>query len=248
MIGAGWCSFQGRVGDNRPHAHHALQLTIGVDRPIRARIGSGLCIEAPGLLIAADVHHALQPGPGRARLFYVERESNPGRRLAGLCPQGYRVLDSTLCESLLRAWPTEWADKDASVEPFVLLLAGPDVWPCIASDRRTQARVRAAISMLSQRVEQPATLALLAEQVALSPSRFAHCFREQTGMAVRPYLRWLRLGQALEVAAQGADLTQAAHSAGFADVAHLTRTMRQHFGVAPSHVLASLRAPDLDPA
>ena len=70
---------------------------------------------------------------------------------------------------------------------------------------------------------------------------FAHAFREQTGMAVRPYLRWLRLACALQAVARGQSLTAAAHEAGFADAAHFSRTMRRHFGVTPGSVLASLR-------
>jgi AraC-like DNA-binding protein len=60
-------------------------------------------------------------------------------------------------------------------------------------------------------------------------------------MPLRPYLRWLRLRQALELAAGGTSLTQAAQDAGFSDAAHLTRTMRRHFGVAPSNVVRALR-------
>ncbi|MAL03739.1 MAG: AraC family transcriptional regulator, partial [Arenimonas sp.] len=36
-------------------------------------------------------------------------------------------------------------------------------------------------------------------------------------------------------------LTRAAQDAGFADAAHLTRTMQRHFGVAPSDVIQALR-------
>ena len=60
-------------------------------------------------------------------------------------------------------------------------------------------------------------------------------------MAVRPYLRWLRLARALEGASRGAGLTAAALDAGFADAAHFSRTMRRHFGVTPSSILAALR-------
>jgi AraC-like DNA-binding protein len=60
-------------------------------------------------------------------------------------------------------------------------------------------------------------------------------------MAVRPYLRWLRLARALQAAARGLSLTDAAHEAGFADAAHFTRTMRRHFGVTPGSMLRSLR-------
>jgi AraC-like DNA-binding protein len=65
--------------------------------------------------------------------------------------------------------------------------------------------------------------------------------RELIGMPLLPYLRWLRLRQALTVAATGESLARAAQDAGFADAAHLTRTMQRHFGVAPSDVIQALR-------
>ena len=45
---------------------------------------------------------------------------------------------------------------------------------------------------------------------------------------------WLRLERAVAVFAAGGSLTDAAHAAGFADSAHLSRTFRRMFGLAPS--------------
>jgi AraC-like DNA-binding protein len=45
---------------------------------------------------------------------------------------------------------------------------------------------------------------------------------------------WLRLRIAITRVQAGDDLTVAAHAAGFADSAHLTRTCRDMFGLPPS--------------
>jgi AraC-like DNA-binding protein len=79
----------------------------------------------------------------------------------------------------------------------------------------------------------------LADAVAvsgLSASRLRHLFVEQTGLAFKTYLLWLRLTRAVECFAGGATLTQAAHQAGFADSAHFSRTFRRMFGVAPANL------------
>jgi AraC family transcriptional regulator len=72
--------------------------------------------------------------------------------------------------------------------------------------------------------------------VHLSTSRFTHLFRQQTGLSLTRYLLWTRLLTAVAVIAQGANTTAAAHQAGFADLAHMSRTFRQTFGVMPSEL------------
>lgn len=53
-------------------------------------------------------------------------------------------------------------------------------------------------------------------------------------MPIRRYVLWQRLRAAVELALKGATLTDAAHAAGMSDSAHLSRTFREMFGVAPS--------------
>ena len=52
-------------------------------------------------------------------------------------------------------------------------------------------------------------------------------FVEQTGMALRPYILWRRFLHVWELLTAGESLSAAAHAAGFADAAHLTRTSRR---------------------
>ncbi len=78
------------------------------------------------------------------------------------------------------------------------------------------------------------TLKTLAGIAGLSPSRFMHAFTESVGVPVRPYILWLRLQRAACDLMDGASVTSAAHRAGFADGAHLTRTFRRMLGATPS--------------
>ena len=78
------------------------------------------------------------------------------------------------------------------------------------------------------------SLKTLAGIAGLSPSRFMHAFTESVGVPVRPYILWLRLQRAACDLMDGASVTNAAHRAGFADSAHLTRTFRRMLGATPS--------------
>ena len=71
----------------------------------------------------------------------------------------------------------------------------------------------------------------------LSPSRFRHLFAEQTGMAFRPYLLWARVEAAVGAAMSGKSWTEAAQDWGCADSAHLSRTCRRMFGLAPTNLI-----------
>ncbi|HUL98536.1 MAG TPA: helix-turn-helix domain-containing protein [Mycobacterium sp.] len=52
-------------------------------------------------------------------------------------------------------------------------------------------------------------------------------------------LLWLRLVDAIGALSGGASLTDAAHRTGFSDSAHLSRTFRRMFGMAPSLLVSS---------
>ena len=90
-----------------------------------------------------------------------------------------------------------------------------------------------ALTYIKERIDRPITLEEVAAAVNLSPSRFRHLFVEETGMALRPYILWLRFQKAWALISQGQTLTEAAHGAGFADSAHLSRTSRRMFGIPP---------------
>jgi AraC-like DNA-binding protein len=53
-------------------------------------------------------------------------------------------------------------------------------------------------------------------------------------MALRPYILWRRFLRVWELMTARESLSAAAHAAGFADAAHLTRTCRRMFGFPPS--------------
>jgi AraC family transcriptional regulator len=94
--------------------------------------------------------------------------------------------------------------------------------------------VSQACEHIRQRLERSITVAELASAVHRSPSRLAHRFREATGVPVRRFILWRRLRVAVETAMRGSTLTEAAHAAGFADSAHLSRTFRSMFGITAS--------------
>jgi AraC-like DNA-binding protein len=77
----------------------------------------------------------------------------------------------------------------------------------------------------------------LADAVELSEGRLMDLFREHMGMPLRRFLMWQRVGEAAVRLAQGMPATEVAYEVGFADAAHLTRTLKRMLGIRPSDLL-----------
>ena len=86
-----------------------------------------------------------------------------------------------------------------------------------------------------------------AQLAFLSPSRFAHLFKDQVGLPYSRYMLWRKLTRAMVAIASERTIAAAAHAADFADAAHLTRTFYQMVGMAPSVLMrgkfAEIRSP-----
>ncbi|MCE9670762.1 AraC family transcriptional regulator [Myxococcus stipitatus] len=92
----------------------------------------------------------------------------------------------------------------------------------------------------------PVDLASLSLEAGLSPRQMRHAFARDFGLPMRAYVRWKRLRRAIAAVEEGANLSAAAASAGFADSAHLTRVFREQFGMTPSQGLSSVTWRTLD--
>ena len=71
----------------------------------------------------------------------------------------------------------------------------------------------------------------LAKLLNLSPTRFSHWFREQTGVPLRSYKKWLKLRDGIDLVFAGQSLIDASLAAGFTDQAHFSRSFSQAFGI-----------------
>jgi AraC-like DNA-binding protein len=86
-----------------------------------------------------------------------------------------------------------------------------------------------------------ADLVDLASRVGSSPHHLSRLFVAQTGMGVARYRMRLRVLRALDrLRDRGVPLAEVAADCGFADHAHMTRSLRRHLGTTPSRLRAEL--------
>ncbi len=235
----GGCLFIGRGGGLIPvHAHYAIQVAFGSEPGIRFRTDDreGWATYA-GAVIASRQPHAMDVTrvPANAVLF-VEPETREGRALAErhLRDGVAAIPDALVAEVVPPLFAAYFETRTAAAveraaRRVVHALTG-GVEPAVVTD----ARILRAVAHVKAHLGAPLALDDVAGVACLSPSRFRHLFVEQTGVGLRPYVLWRRFLRVWELLSGGASLSAAAHAAGFADAAHLTRTSRAMFGFPPS--------------
>jgi AraC-like DNA-binding protein len=104
-------------------------------------------------------------------------------------------------------------------------------------------RVAQAIRLIREDPARAHSLRSLAREVGISESRLRHAFKAATGVPLKRFRVWTRIGTALRLAQQGRTLTEAAIDAGFSSSAHFSNAYRLMFGGAPSALIESQRTP-----
>ena len=212
------------------HSHHSVQLIMTMRGTLLVRGGSkDAWMRCGGVLVRPDAAHEVDARDSTVLIAFVDLESPLGTAL------GERIDGDISCVSdgevarwraALGRTPTE-----ARVERWVRTKLLHRRRPV-----KIHPRVNRVLTYLREKlgVSDDFSLKTLASVSGLSQSRFMHVFTESVGVPLRPYILWLRLQRAACDLQDGASITSAAHSAGFSDGAHLTRTFRRMLGMTPT--------------
>jgi AraC-like DNA-binding protein len=226
------------------HAHHALQLGIGLSDRLQFRNSDADPWRLySAAIIPPDHAHTFQAPGGMVANIFCAPESALGRGL----------LDRFGNSGIVAVAPAEIAPRagrlgaafdagadDAELEDTALdLLYGLTGSPPV---RAVDPRILDATAYIAAHLAEPLNLEQVAHHAGLSPGRFRHLFVAETGISFRVYLLWTRLNRALELGFGGGSWTDAAHATNFADSAHLSRTSRRMYGIAPSSMRQDLPA------
>lgn len=146
---------------------------------------------------------------GAALRFIKAVAHGPDRRVLApiyLQEMVYRVLQSQQCDRLVEA-----AAQDSARNP-----------------------VADVILFVRERIAEPLTIADLAEHVSMSPSTFAHLFRDVTGMSPYQFVKRMRLDYARGLLLDGSlNASEVAKSVGYSSLSAFITEFKRHFGVTP---------------
>jgi AraC-like DNA-binding protein/quercetin dioxygenase-like cupin family protein len=216
---------------SKRHSHACAQLTVALTGALRVRERAhGPWRSCRAVVVKAGADHEIDARGALALIGFIDAKSTLG---AAVTP---RVRSAIGIVS--RAEAARW--RLVLGDPETLDAARVKRWLATTLMRDApRTRVHPAVEQVMRMLQdQPldtrtTSLVHLSTIAGLSPSRFAHVFTESMGTPLRPFMRWLRLRRAARELVSGRSATHAAHVAGFADSAHLTRTFRRMLGGTP---------------
>ena len=212
------------------HRHHCVQLVMAVEGTLLVRGGPEEEWKKCGaVLVRPDALHEVDARDTTVLIAFVDSESELG---AALCDR----IDGDIfyfTDIQVARWRAALRPRlnDGHVDRWVRKE--------LLGKRRMvkiHPRVNRVLKYLRERlgVDDDVSLKTLAGISGLSQSRFMHVFTESVRVPLRRYILWLRLQRASCELMDGVSVTRAAHSAGFSDAAHLTRTFRRMLGATPT--------------
>jgi AraC family transcriptional regulator len=240
----GGAIFVGTAGVLPAHAHQAIQICFLFEGRIRLRPSDEdqwLDYDL-GIVPSQHTHGMDGSRTHYGATLFIEPETREGRILTErYLHDGIANLDRAPVDSIVRELRA--AVRERRGRAAIVALARRLVQqltqnsePAVTSDER----IVRAVKYVNDHLSAPLTLKQVAGVAHLSPSRFRHLFAQQTGMGLRQYILWRRFVSVWEHRMNGASLSTAAHAAGFADSAHLSRTSRRMIGIPPSLLDISL--------
>ena len=138
-------------------------------------------------------------------------------------------------EDLARRLAGPEGDAFSSAE-FDLLCLGEAL-----PQRELDPRVARAILQIGKFAGEPVTAASCAAEAGLSPSRFLHLFKEETGISFRSFRAWKRARHLLHFANQDINLAHLAQDIGYPDSTHFSHSIRRFYGLKPRAIFSGSR-------
>jgi len=217
------------------HAHHAIQIVVALDGRVALCGGDGEWLESGGAVVRSDAEHSFDCNGAQGVMLFVDPESSEGAWLSAtlrreITPIGEARL-GPIREGLMPL-----VDRPEEVDDVAQLVrrAVHGLRPGAVPVRRLDPRVTKVLAAIRASDDLRISLDRAAGMAFLSPTRFAHLFKDQVGLPFSRYMLWRKLTRAMVAIASARTIADAAHTADFADAAHLTRTFYQMVGMAPS--------------
>jgi AraC-like DNA-binding protein len=231
--------YAGLLGRPRERCPGAFHVYVAIRDGLHLSTSDGCQAHGELAVTMPNLRHTITSEYRSAICIAIEPESVPdgtleavARRLqgsdAGLFANRIRAAYATLAEMQHR-------DAISNAE-FDTMCFG-DALP----QRALDPRVVRAIARIGQFSGEPVTAASCATEAGLSPSRFLHLFKEETGISFRSFRAWKRARHLLHFANQDINLAHLAQDIGYPDSTHFSHSIRRFYGLKPRAIFSGSR-------
>lgn len=219
------------------HAHTAIHLLVASYGDLHCCIRTQQ-IEAQALFIASDVPHTTASEDGSLLVFLFDETSQPADAIKDryLCSQDYALVPPAMAAKLQAIC---LSCKDDLLRLDHEILEALALHPIAVSKDE---RITECLAYLKDLPAIPDNLfEELVSMSCLSPSRFSHLFKAQTGLSFSHYLVILKMRKFYEFYQKNPDITACAMQAGFDSPSHFAAVCKRQFGITFSDFIGSTR-------
>jgi AraC-like DNA-binding protein len=228
-ISEGIMVFIGHAGDNSPHSHATLQLTISHTEPLLLEDNSGRLHKSKKLYVRPGIKHALLSS-SKVTLVLIEPQSSIARYILSLCPAD--SIGNLPAEILANLDINNKAVEIVSALKKLVITEQSDVDP-----RLSQALLFLRHAPLKSAIKNAAIICQLSE------SRLRAIATQHLGIPRSKWVLWCAIARASKAIAECESLAEAAVTGGFSDQAHYTRTLHKLMGITPGKTTHLLKEP-----
>lgn len=221
---------------NALHRHFTASLAFALAGGFAFRADRGRWRSVRGVAVAPNTPQQMDSRGRQVAILQIDPETEAYGRMARAFAERGPVFDLSDV-SVERLAASAARHGDPAFDPVALWSeAIGEVAGAWRQPAAIDPRVARVLDLMKREFPAAPPAAALAAVVGLSAGRLIHLWKAEVGIPLRRYVLWLRLRHVISRVAVGDSLTDAAHDAGFADSAHLSRTFSAMFGLPMSRL------------
>lgn len=231
--------YAGLLGRPRERCPGAFHVYVAIREGLHLSTSEGRESHGELAVTMPNLRHTITSEYRSAICVAIEPESVPDGTLEAVARR-LQGPDSHLFANRIRnAYATlaEMQHRDAIANAEFDTMCFGDALP----QRVLDPRVVRAIGRIGQFSGEPVTAAGCATEAGLSPSRFLHLFKEETGISFRSFRAWKRARHLLHFANQDINLAHLAQDIGYPDSTHFSHSIRRFYGLKPRAIFSGSR-------
>lgn len=231
--------FVGKLTDNIYHKHYALQISVSVKSKMELSVKRENELFGNSFFINSKVEHKLVSDLTQLTILINPLSSIGHQFHLQFGNTNILALPENLANKLIKTLIQLETSKISFIIfcDFISHILEEYQCTCESENHLDEQRILNALKYMDANFEKVLSIEEVAEKCFLSPTRFLHLFKEKTNLTFRRYQLWNKLIKSLPFLLKN-PITETAHTFGFSDNSHYTRTFKETFGVTPKFLLS----------